>query len=85
VIRADCEPRRFPVQLRNFRRQPNRRLDDGDDSAHGGRKYGKARRIGVFDRGIVSEENPAAIRKRGGLYLKDAPRSQMKSSVPSRM
>ncbi|MDR5728811.1 MAG: IS1634 family transposase, partial [Terriglobia bacterium] len=29
------------------------------------RKYGKARRIWVFDRGIVSEENLAAIRKRG--------------------
>src|SRR5207245_1680020 len=33
------------------------------------RKYGKARRIWVFDRGIVSEENLAAIRKRGGQYL----------------
>jgi len=30
------------------------------------RKYGKARRIWIFDRGIVSEENLAAIRKRGG-------------------
>ena len=29
------------------------------------RKYGKARRIWVFDRGIVSEENLEAIRKRG--------------------
>jgi hypothetical protein len=28
------------------------------------RKYGKARRIWVMDRGIVSEENLAAIRKR---------------------
>lgn len=27
------------------------------------RKYGKARRIWVFDRGIVSEENLQAIRK----------------------
>jgi transposase len=33
------------------------------------RKYGKARRIWVFDRGIVSEENLAAIRKRDGQYL----------------
>src|SRR5437667_7087382 len=33
------------------------------------RKYGKARRIWVMDRGIVSEENLAAIRKRGGQYL----------------
>src|SRR6516162_6565118 len=42
------------------------------------RKYGKARRIGVFDRGVVSEENLAAIRKRGGQYLVGTPRSQMK-------
>src|SRR6266478_5014129 len=41
-------------------------------------KYGKARRIWVLDRGIVSEENLAAIRKRGGQYLVGTPRSQMK-------
>jgi transposase len=42
------------------------------------RKYGKARRIWVMDRGIVSEENLAAIRKRGGPYLVGTPRRQMK-------
>ncbi|MGH9631435.1 MAG: hypothetical protein ACRD7E_24285 [Bryobacteraceae bacterium] len=42
------------------------------------RKYGQARRIWVFDRGIVSEENLQAIRKRGGQYLVGTPRSQMK-------
>ena len=42
------------------------------------RKYGKARRIWVFDRGIVSEENLAAIRKRDGQYMTGTPRSQMK-------
>ena len=42
------------------------------------RKYGKARRIWVLDRGIVSEENLAAIRQRGGQYLVGTPRSQMK-------
>jgi transposase len=42
------------------------------------RKYGKARRIWVLDRGIVSEENLAAIRKRGGQYLVGTPRSQMR-------
>jgi hypothetical protein len=42
------------------------------------RKYGTARRIWVFDRGIVSEENLAAIRKRGGQYLVGTPRSQMR-------
>ena len=42
------------------------------------RKYGKARRIWVMDRGVVSEANLAAIRKRGGQYLVGTPRSQMK-------
>jgi len=42
------------------------------------RKYGKARRIWVMDRGIVSEENLQAIRRRGGRYLVGTPRSQMK-------
>jgi len=42
------------------------------------RKYGKARRIWVMDRGMVSEENLAAIRRRGGQYLVGTPRSPMK-------
>ncbi len=42
------------------------------------RKYGKARRVWVFDRGVVSEENLAAIRKRGGQYLVGTPRSKLK-------
>lgn len=42
------------------------------------RKYGQARRIWVFDRGIVSEENLAAIRRRDGQYLVGTPRSQLK-------
>lgn len=42
------------------------------------RQYGQARPIWVLDRGIVSEENLAAIRKRGGQYLVGTPRSQMK-------
>jgi transposase len=42
------------------------------------RKYGQARRIWVMDRGIVSEENLASIRKRDGQYLVGTPRQQMK-------
>jgi transposase len=42
------------------------------------RKYGKARRIWVFDRGVVSEENLQAIRRRDGQYLVGTPRSQLK-------
>jgi len=42
------------------------------------RKCGKARRIWVLDRGIVSEDNLAAIRRRDGQYLVGTPRKQMK-------
>jgi transposase len=42
------------------------------------RKYGKARRVWVMDRGIVSEANLAAIRQRDGQYLVGTPRSRMK-------
>jgi transposase len=42
------------------------------------RKYGQARHLGVMDRGIVSEENLQAIRKRGGQYLVGTPRRPMK-------
>ncbi len=42
------------------------------------RKYGKARRVWVFDRGLVSEENLAALRKRSGQYLVGTARAQMK-------
>ena len=49
------------------------------------RKHGQARRIWVFDRGIVSEENLAAIRKRGGQYLVGTPRSRMKQFEVSRL
>jgi transposase len=46
------------------------------------RKYGKARRIWVMDRGIVSEANLAAIRKREGQYLVGTPRRKMKEFEP---
>ena len=42
------------------------------------RKYGKARRVWVFDRGVVSEENLAALRRRGGQYLVGTPRSKLR-------
>jgi transposase len=42
------------------------------------RKHGKARRVWIFDRGVVSEENLVAIRKRGGEYLVGATRSKLK-------
>lgn len=42
------------------------------------RKYGRARRVWVFDRGIVSEQNLAMLRRRGGQYLVGTPRSKLK-------
>lgn len=42
------------------------------------RKYGKARRVWVFDRGIISEDNLAALRRRNGQYLVGTPRAHMK-------
>ena len=42
------------------------------------RKYGRARRVWVFDRGVVSEGNLATLRRRGGQYLVGTPRSKLK-------
>jgi len=42
------------------------------------RKYGRARRVWVFDRGIISEENLASLRKRGGQYLVGTPSSKLR-------
>ena len=43
------------------------------------RKYGQARRVWVFDRGVVSEANLAAIRRRGGQYLVGTRRTKLRS------
>ena len=43
------------------------------------KKFGKARRLWVFDRGIVSEENWQLLRERGAHYLVGTPRSQLKA------
>jgi transposase len=42
------------------------------------RKYGKARRVWIFDRGIISEDNLQALRKRDGQYLVGTPRAKLK-------
>jgi hypothetical protein len=41
-------------------------------------KYGRARRIWVFDRGMVNEENLAFLRERGASYVAGTPRSQLR-------
>jgi transposase len=42
-------------------------------------KHGRARRVWVFDRGIVSEDNLETLRGRGGCYLVGTPRSALKA------
>jgi transposase len=42
------------------------------------KKHGQARRVWVFDRGIVSEENLKWLRDRGAHYLVGTPRAQLK-------
>ena len=42
------------------------------------RKYGQARRIWVFDRGVVSEANLERLRQRGAQYVVGTPRRQLK-------
>lgn len=41
-------------------------------------KYGRARRIWVMDRGMVSEDNLQFLRNRGGFYLVGTPRVMLK-------
>ncbi len=41
-------------------------------------KYGKAKRIWVFDRGIASEANLEFLRERGGQYLVGTPKSRLR-------
>jgi transposase len=43
------------------------------------RKYGRVRRIWVFDRGIVSEQNLQRLRERGAWYVVGTPKSRLKA------
>lgn len=43
------------------------------------KKYGKSKRIWIFDRGIVSEENLKILRDRGGQYLVGTRRGKLKT------
>ena len=45
------------------------------------RKHGKARRVWIFDRGVVSEENLVAIRKRWGASIWWAPQRSKAEAV----
>ena len=41
-------------------------------------KYGRANRIWVMDRGMVSEDNLRFVRQRGGSYIVGTPRSMLR-------
>jgi transposase len=43
------------------------------------RKHGALNRVWVFDRGVVSEENLALLRRRGASYLVATPRRMLSS------
>jgi transposase len=41
-------------------------------------KYGRASRVGMMDRGLVSEKNLAFIRGRGGSYIVGTPKAMLR-------
>ncbi len=41
-------------------------------------KYGQAKRVWVFDRGMASEENLEWLRRQGAHYLVGTPKKQLK-------
>jgi transposase len=43
------------------------------------KKFGQARRLWVFDRGIVSDDNLKLLRQHGAHYLVGTPKSQLKT------
>ena len=79
VLALIVTPEGFPLTYEVF---PGNRLDRTTlehilDTIE--RKFGKARRLWVFDRGLVSDDNLALLRQRGAHYLVGTPKSQLKA------
>jgi hypothetical protein len=79
VLALIVTPEGFPLTYEVF---PGNRLDRTTlehilDTIE--QKFGKARRLWVFDRGIVSEENLELLRQRGAHYLVGTPQSRLKA------
>jgi transposase len=79
VLALIVTPESFPLTYEVF---PGNRLDRTTlehilDTVE--KKFGKARRLWVFDRGIVSEENLELLRTRGAHYLVGTPKRQLKA------
>jgi transposase len=79
VIALVVTPEGFPLSYELFdgNRADVTTLDEMVESME--RKHGRARRVWVFDRGIVSEQNLEKLRQRGALYVVGTPKSRLKS------
>jgi transposase len=79
VLALVVTPEGFPLSYEVF---PGNTLDRASlatilDAVE--QKHGKARRVWVFDRGIVSEENLALLRERGAHYLVGTPKRKLQA------
>lgn len=79
VLALIVTPEGFPLTYEIF---PGNRLDRTTlehilDTIEA--KFGKARRLWVFDRGIVSEDNLELLRQRGAHYLVGTPKRQLQA------
>jgi lipocalin len=79
VLALVVSPEGFPLAYEVFAGNRADVTTVGDILAAVEAKYGQAQRIWVFDRGIVSEANLAALRARGAQYLVGTPRSALKA------
>lgn len=78
VIALVVTPEGFPLSYEVFdgNRADVTTLDEMVESVE--RKHGRAKRVWVFDRGIVSEENLQKLRHRKAQYLVGTPKSRLK-------
>jgi hypothetical protein len=77
VLALVVTPEGFPLSDEVF---PGNRLDRatlGSILEASEQKYGQARRVWVFDRGVVSEDNLALLRARGAHYLVGTPKRRL--------
>lgn len=78
IIALIVTPEGFPLSYEIFagNRQDRTTLVEIIEAVEN--KHGRARRVWVFDRGVVSEENLQRLRQRGAYYLVGTPKSQLK-------
>lgn len=79
VIAIVVRPEGFPLSYEVFdgKRADVTTLEEILDQVEA--KHGRARRIWVLDRGMVSEANLQRLRERGGQYVVGTPRHQLKA------